>query len=222
MFILKAASQTLHLFTPHGDCRRDFRNIQEFIFSITACLVWLTAETWRSNNLALVEVNIKPLHQSQVNKKHMKVMIRYKMLDSVSAVSGFNELDVKNNVRADSLFTFRQRDEIISASYPHRRSGFFFSHTSVTATFCGKKPELGTKAKKRLLYIWMWHHLHSIRIIMSTETVRKRCRKIGFRVPRKPRDEILKKVIDNQNWLTEEKQELVAWLLSSVCLSFLC
>lgn len=95
-----------------------------------------------------MEVNIKPLHQSQVNKKHMKVMIHDKMLDSVSAMSGFNELDVKNNVHADSLFTSRQRDEITSASYPHRRSRFFFCHTSVTATFCGKKPELGTKVKK--------------------------------------------------------------------------
>lgn len=63
-------------------------------------------------------------------------------------MSGFNELDVKNNVRAVSLFTSRQRDEITSASFPHRRSRFFFSHTSVAAMFCGKKPELGTKVKK--------------------------------------------------------------------------
>lgn len=59
----------------------------------------------------------------------------------VSAMSGFNELDVKNNVRADSLFTSRQRDEITAASFPHRRSRFFFCHTSVTAMFCGEKPE---------------------------------------------------------------------------------
>lgn len=67
----------------------------------------------------------------------------------VSAMSGFNELDVKNNLRADSLFTSRQRGEITAASFPHRRSRFFFCHTSVTATFCGKKPEpKGTKVKK--------------------------------------------------------------------------
>lgn len=47
----------------------------------------------------------------------------------VSAISGFNELDVKNNVRADSLFTSRQRDEI--TSYPHRRFRFFFCHCDV-------------------------------------------------------------------------------------------
>lgn len=163
MFVSKAASQLLHLFTPHGEYRRDFRNIQGFIFSITACLVWLTAEARRSNILALVEVNIKPLHQSQVNKKHMKVMIHYKMLDSVYLLSGFNELDVKNNVRADSLFTSRQRDETTSASFSHRRPRFFllshFCHCHVLweEARTGNQSQEGAES---LLYIWMWHHLH--------------------------------------------------------------
>lgn len=62
----------LHLFTPHGKYRRDFRIIQGSLFSISACLVWLTAGTRRSNILALMEgndMNIKTLHQIQVNEQ---------------------------------------------------------------------------------------------------------------------------------------------------------
>lgn len=159
--VSKAANQTLHLFTPHGKYRSDFRNIQGFIFSITACLVWLTAETWRSKILALEEGNIKPLHQSQVNKKHMKVMIHYKMLDSVyllCLVLMNSMLKIKY-----SLFTSRQKDEITSATFPQRRSRFFllshFCHCDVLweEARTGNQSQEGSES---LLYIWMWHHLH--------------------------------------------------------------